>query len=111
MNFIATYWWVWLAGIMVVLAMIFVRSIMNTLGLASDIVEIVSRLRLAMQAPVEERRRQFTDLGLEVSCDKIKKRAIGYFVNIGFALLGGGCGILLVLALIQHVIVYLRSSG
>ena len=110
MDFIATYWWVWLVGVLAILGLVVVRSIANSIGLAKDAVTIVGKLRLAMQVPAEQRRQQFTNLGLEVASDKIKNRAMNYVVTGVLALIGGGFGILLVLAIIQHVIVYSRTA-
>ncbi len=101
MEFIANYWWLWLIGLIVVLAVVAYRSYTNLFGLARDTVDLAQRVRRAAEGEGDERRRQLTDLGVELVGEKLKKRAVHLLVNFGLLLLGGGCGILLAIAIAQ----------
>ena len=111
MDFIATYWWVWLAGVLIVLGVVFIRWVSGFVGLAKDTAAIASKLHVAFQAPSDDRREHLTRLGIDVACDRIKKRAIDYFVTAGLVLFGGVFGILLLLAIIRYGFLYFRSSA
>ena len=103
MSFIAQYWWVWLTGLLIVFALAFLRSIMNLIELAKDARSISGKARVALSSPVEERRRRFTDLGIEIAYDKLKSRAINSAVTGVLLLIGGGFGVLLIVAIVHHV--------
>ncbi len=101
MEFIATYWWLWLIGLIVVLAFVAYRSYTSLFGLARDAVDLAQRIRRAADGDADERRRQLTDLGVELVGEKLKKRALNLVVNIVLLAVGGGCGILLAIAVAQ----------
>lgn len=101
MDFIATYWWLWLIGVVVVLAVVAYRSYTSLFGLARDAVELTNRIRRAAEGEGDERRRQLTDLGVELVGEKLKKRAVNLVVNIVLLAFGGGCGTLLAIAVAQ----------
>ncbi len=101
LEFIATYWWLWLIGLIVVLAFVAYRSYTSLFGLARDTVDLAQRIRRAADGDADERRRQLTDLGVELVGEKLKKRALNLVVNIVLLAFGGGCGILLAIAVAQ----------
>ena len=109
MDFIATYWWVWLVGVLVILAVAAVLSIVNLIGLARDAKSIAGKVRSALNVSPEERKQHLTNLGLEVACDKVKSRVVKSLSLGALAVLGGCFGILLLLAIVRHFILYTQS--
>lgn len=109
MDQIAAYWWVWLGGVLIALGLAAIRSIANSIAMVKDAVTIFGKLRIALRAPAGQRRRQVADVGLEVACEKIKSRAIDHVIVGALLVVGGAFGVLLILAIIQHAIVYWRA--
>lgn len=100
-EFIASYWWLWLIGLIVVLAVVAYRSYTSLFGMARDAVDLAGRIRRAAEGEGDERRRQLTDLGVELVGEKLKKRALNLVVNMILLVFGGGRGILLAIAIAQ----------
>lgn len=102
MQFIATYWWLWLTGVVAVLGVVVFRTIANYIGFARDAAELAARARRISEAAPGERRREITDVALEVAREKLKKRAVKALVNVALLAVGGVFAVLLLIAVVQN---------
>ncbi|MGC3972420.1 MAG: hypothetical protein QM775_35270 [Pirellulales bacterium] len=102
MEFIATYWWLWLAGVVVVLGVVAVRTVLNFLGMARDAQELAAKVRRVTEAAAGERSRELTSVALETAREKLKKRAVKAATNVVLLLIGGIFAILLAIAVVRN---------
>lgn len=100
MDWIAQYWWLWLSGLLAVLAVVAFRSLTGMYGLAKDTAQLADKLRRTSELSSDERRRHLTEVGMDIVTDKIKKRIERLIVNLVLLSVAGVCGVLLAIALI-----------
>lgn len=103
MDFIAAYWWLWLAGLLATLAVVTWRVIANGIGMVRDTVEITGKVRDAVNAPEGQRRRELARVGIEVAADKVRDRVVNQAVTAVIVAFAAIFGLLLILAIVRHL--------
>lgn len=104
MDFIATHWWLWLLGLLLVVAVAGVLWIANVIGFVSDAKAVRDQAKRILEVPPEQRKQELASLGLQVAYKKVRGRIFRSVLVGIMTVLGGGFGLLLLLALLRRFV-------
>lgn len=115
MEFISTYWWIWLIGFVFTGGFFILRTVLNMFGAASLAMKFASlsvegaQIVSDKETTVGEKGTKVKDRALEEAANEVVAKTKGLVLGLAAAGAAWVFGILLTLSTILHIIDYVKA--